>query len=53
MKLWTFEGGGGITKLDSFWELFLNILWLSIKVKIQNLNLDWELLTFNYFWGYA
>ena len=42
-----------ITKLDYFWELFLNILGLFLKVKIQNWNNFGELLTFNYFWRYA
>ena len=34
MKLKIFLGGGGIAKLDFFWELFLNILGLFLKVKI-------------------
>ena len=37
MTLWAFCGGGGIAKLDYFWELFLN-LRLRYKIGI-------------YFWG--
>ena len=39
--LFFFGGGGAIAKLDYFWELFLNILWLYLKIKIQNWNNFW------------
>ena len=37
MKLWIFLRSHR-KKLDYFWELFLNILWLFLKAKIQNWN---------------
>ena len=60
IKLWIFRGGGGGgggTASQNwtiyFWALFLNILGVFLKVKIQNWNIFGGLLTFNYFWGYA
>ena len=37
MELWIFLEA--IAKLDYFWQLFLNILGLFLKVKIQNWNI--------------
>ena len=37
MKLWIFLRSHR-KKLDYFWELFLNVLWLFLKAKIQNWN---------------
>ena len=41
----------GHRKTGLFWQLFLNILGLFLKVKIQNWNIFGGLLTFNDFWG--
>ena len=46
-------GGGDIAKLDFLAEIFLNILGLFLKVKIQNWNIFWGLLTFNNYWGFV
>ena len=44
---------GVITKQDYFEGLFLYILVLFLKVKVQNWNIFWGLLNFKYFWGYV
>ena len=45
----TVDISGGHRKTGLFLEV-LNILWLFLKVKIQNWNIIGDLLTFNDFW---
>ena len=47
MTLWAFflGGGGGIAKLDYFWELFLN---LRFRYRI---GIFWGVANFKLFWG--
>ena len=56
MKLWIFffcGGGGGHRKTELFWGVIPINSRVFLKVKVQNLNIFWELLTFIYSWGYA
>ena len=51
MNLRILGGGGGIAKLDYFWELFLNILGLFLRSR-HRIGIFFGNCYFNYFGGY-